>query len=527
MGDALHQSLLLRVVQIAHPLAHAAVEDIVGGCEHRAAGAEIAAEEDLPSPALLRLFGGIIVFVFVQENVRIRQPEPVDGLLHVTDHEAVVLFHGQGGEDGILHLVGVLVFIHQNLPEPPALFPRRSGGDDRQCMCLSDEQIQAPVLQIGEIQNPAVLLELAVAHSEGTGQPDQTPHRSGGLGKIGKHRLAGVAEDLQLFGQSVLAGIADRLDPLKKLLIFHIFRLAQHTVADVPPRQHLVPGLRLAKEAQFHQGVAQKLGRLFQGRLLRRLVQALLYGADLHPQVILQLLHQGAAPGGGGRVIDAAGIRHGNTVLQPSLGIQMTPCGVIDLLGDLGNQSVIPSQSLGIHEGLEIGILRPGCVCLIQYLGHGLLPQLAAFVLIAHPEVRRQIKIRRILPQKLGAIGVDGGDLRQVQPLHLPLQMIAAGILRNMLRELGCDLAPQLRRRGLGIGDHQKIVDIGGRRGIHDVLHQPVDQNLGLAGARRCGHQQHTAPVFHSLSLLGRQLLLHSRSSLPIRSQKSEAVMAL
>ena len=63
-----------------------------------------------------------------------------------------------------------------------------------------------------------------------------------------------------------------------------------------------------------------------------------------------------------------------------------------------------------------------------------------------------------MLPQQLGAEAVHRFDVRLVHPEHLLPQMAVAGVLSHPGRQLGGQLAPQLRCRGPGVGDDEKIV---------------------------------------------------------------------
>ena len=104
---------------------HAERKHIVCRCKHLAPGAEIIRQQDLARLRVLRLFIGSIAFVFLQENTGVRQPEAVNGLLHIADQEPVLSVFGHGLKDALLHLVGVLVLIDQNLAVLLGYFARR------------------------------------------------------------------------------------------------------------------------------------------------------------------------------------------------------------------------------------------------------------------------------------------------------------------------------------------------------------------------------------------------------------------
>ena len=104
---------------------HAERKHVVCCCEHLAPGAEIIRQQNLAWLRVLRFFIGAIALVFLQENSGVRQPEAVNGLLHVADQEPVLSVFGHGLKDALLHLVGVLVLIDQNLAVLLGYFARR------------------------------------------------------------------------------------------------------------------------------------------------------------------------------------------------------------------------------------------------------------------------------------------------------------------------------------------------------------------------------------------------------------------
>ena len=104
---------------------HAERKHIVCRCKHLAPGAEIIRQQNLARLRVLRLFIGAIALVFLQENAGVRQPETVNGLLHVADQEPVLPVFRHRLKDALLHFVGVLVLIDQNLAVLLGYFARR------------------------------------------------------------------------------------------------------------------------------------------------------------------------------------------------------------------------------------------------------------------------------------------------------------------------------------------------------------------------------------------------------------------
>ena len=194
----------------------------------------------------------------------------------------------------------------------------------------------------------------------------------------------------------------------------------------------------------------------------------------------------------------------------------MTLGTVVDLQNQLRHQFIVPSNTLGVHKGPEVLVFRRLLVGLVQNVRQHRIPQLPAFVFVRHPEVRRQIQPVGVLPEDVGTEAVDGGNLRQKQPLHLLLQP-GFGVFRDFFRQLGGNLAAQLAGCRLGIGNDQKFVQIGRGDGVFQVFHQPVHQHLGLSGACRGGDQELAAPVIHSHLLLHCELIRHGPSPFPPR----------
>ena len=122
--------------------------------------------------------------VFFQENTGVRQPKLVDGLLHVSHQETVLLFLRQGGENRVLNTVGILVFVHQNFPVTAADLPGSGSGT---CTAPSQQQVQGFMLQIPKIQTPAAALGGGIVPSELPNQGHQSPGARGRLGQIHKH----------------------------------------------------------------------------------------------------------------------------------------------------------------------------------------------------------------------------------------------------------------------------------------------------------------------------------------------------
>ena len=112
------QGLVVGVVQLAEFRGHNVPEQVVAPQKHLGPGAEIPGEHPLSGLSLLCLVPDGKASVLVQEDGGIGQTEAVNGLLHVAHLKKLTAALGDGGEDGVLHLVGILVLVHQHLVKP-------------------------------------------------------------------------------------------------------------------------------------------------------------------------------------------------------------------------------------------------------------------------------------------------------------------------------------------------------------------------------------------------------------------------
>ena len=94
---------------------HAERKHVVCRCKHLAPGAEVIGEQNLARLCVLRLLVRYIAFIFLQEDARVRQPKAVNGLLHIADQEPVLSVFRHRLKNALLHLVGVLILVDQNL----------------------------------------------------------------------------------------------------------------------------------------------------------------------------------------------------------------------------------------------------------------------------------------------------------------------------------------------------------------------------------------------------------------------------
>ena len=153
--------------------------------QHPAAGAEIAGKEDFPPLSRFRFRRKTEGAVLFQENAGVRQAELINGLLHVTHQEQIMPLPGQRRKNRILHGVGILIFVHENFPEPAAdLSGRRRWSGMR----LAQQQFQGIMFQVPKIHNAAAFLGLGVVFPE---LPHQIGKALGRQSRLGKPRQDG------------------------------------------------------------------------------------------------------------------------------------------------------------------------------------------------------------------------------------------------------------------------------------------------------------------------------------------------
>ena len=100
------------------------------------------------------LGGGILLFggpcpAVGGEHLRLRSAETVDALLDIAHHKPSAAALRQGGEDAVLQMVGVLIFINEYIIEGFACLNCRLRGFS----VLIGEQTGGQLFQIGEVQN--------------------------------------------------------------------------------------------------------------------------------------------------------------------------------------------------------------------------------------------------------------------------------------------------------------------------------------------------------------------------------------
>ena len=108
------KALIPSVIHVTGLLGHQQGEDEVHRIRHLPAGAEVPVQGDGGGVSVLLPIIGLIALPAAEEDLRHGLTKAVDVLLDVSHHEQVQPVPGDGPEQGVLHLVDVLVLIDHN-----------------------------------------------------------------------------------------------------------------------------------------------------------------------------------------------------------------------------------------------------------------------------------------------------------------------------------------------------------------------------------------------------------------------------
>ena len=275
-------------------------------------------EEDFPAlPGLCLLRRGI-GSVFLQENLRVRQAEAVDGLLHVSHQEAILFFFRQRRENRVLHPVGILVFIHHDFPEPGADFPGCPGPAGS---IFSQKQVQGTVLQISEIQNPAASFGPGIVLIKPAHQLDEPPGSRFRLAQVREHLGGIIGKAFYPLFQLVLHRLPDGLHLVGKHRIVSLAGKAQRSEIDVLSAVHLIPGGAGPEVFQLFNQPGDILNGLFHAVVRFQPGKALPQDFQFPVQPGKEILHQKSSPDGLPCVADPFQSDVFQASIQPGLGI--------------------------------------------------------------------------------------------------------------------------------------------------------------------------------------------------------------
>ena len=354
------------------------------------------------------------------------------------------------------------------------------------------------MLQIGEVHHAPAGLLGGVGPLEVLHQGEQPPHRRVHRPEILQEIRPAVLEPLPQFLHPLFAGAPDGLHLLRRVGAVHNLLAPRRREGDGQGGPGRVP----PPPRPLHKGVQGRQGGGEAGGVIG--VQIGVAGAqlqgpgDLVPPVgplPPRVVQQQAAPGGLPRVVYPLQGKGPLLPVQPGGGIGVGLHPPPDVQHDLHEPAVVPPGGHGVHQPGEITPLGDVLIAPVQHIVEGAEHEDARLPLVAQAEVRIQLQQVAALPQKLGAEGVDGGDLGLIDQGGLPPQVGVGGALRQPGGQLLHDAAPQLGGGGLGVGNDQEAVDVQPLP-LHPGQ-EPLHQYPGLAGAGGGGHQQPAAPVVH------------------------------
>ena len=381
------------------------------------------------------------------------------------------------------------------------------------------------MLLVGEVQRVAPHLLCLIPLGEKCRQPQQSPHgRGDGPQIVQMLRLRRVIGRGQLF-QLRLALLHHRADGLFRRLVFLALYDA-HPAEGGLHRRHGIPAapghLPVTPQTVSHLCKAVAVGVQHRRAVLHKVHHT------------LQLLRPKLGP--------AHRVRHHRLTVhavrqmlrdvrpplcrlgQPFLRVRVALELAVQLRDQPRQRPVIPSRAQGVRQQGVLPVAAfDGPVKVLQRGLQRPLPQQRRLTLVQHPEIRRQgialpllCQKMGVLPQQCRAEGVHGLDVRLIHPQKLAAEVSVLRGLRHPFGQFSGDLAPQLRRGGLGVGDDEEIIDIAAF--LRHIAEKPVHQYLCLAGAGGGGHQQAAAPVLHRRLLLLRQFQLCHESPPPSSS---------
>ncbi len=341
------QPLRLSIVDLPHFLGHNRAEDVVHRVQHRLAGAEVLAEQNLSRPPLPGVFHVGIGVVLVQENSRVRQAEAVDRLLYVPYGKEILSAAGNGVKYAVLHLVGVLVLVHHDLPVPPCHDSRQLCGR----AVLPQQQMHREVLLIGKVRHIPPQLLLLVRRRKRAAQRQQRLHGRRGAPQVlrrfrRRHVQDGAGPVHLCFGP-----VPDALHPVLQLRRAAFPRRRQPGPAHRLSRRRvpaLLRGRRQPCKLLRRLPEAAAVG-LVQSAVLRHQRQALLQHGRPVPGLPPQIRQQLAAIGGLSRIL-----RHAGPALpllrQPTVRVGMALQLAVEVQHQLLQAAVVPTKAEGVRQ---------------------------------------------------------------------------------------------------------------------------------------------------------------------------------
>ncbi len=494
----------LVIADFAHGPAHEPGEGVVDRPEDALPAAEILSEDDGGGVLVFLRIIEVVALFFREEEFRHGLAEAVDALLDVADHEEVVL--REGGEDGVLQLVGVLVLVDEDLLEllPQVLcqlFPFKSLGGG-----VFHQEFERHEFGVGKVEGVFFAFEFGVDLVE----PEDRVHQF----------LREGFEDAAVNGRI----FRRREGVSRKLFLQFAFRELR---------------FGLFAELQYGRGFSLRERRLFQlGNVevrdgFRKGAPVLVFHECLQffdlsnvpfdacrrPGIVevgLCLLgiqnteDAGPAPGPAVEGFQSGSLQEpvgsGRVIKERKAGFQPVPRGGIgpgvgvEPPDVLLNGGVVPAGGQEFHEAGEGGVLCG--IELFQDPVHGVLLQDFLFGLVQHAEVRGNAEVLEVLPHEVAAEGVYGADVRGGEEHLLVLQVLVVRVFQQPIGDGFGEPVAHFGGGGPGEGDDEEFVGIAGVVRVQEPADAPLDKNSGLARAGGRADNEGAAPGVDSLLLV-------------------------
>ena len=498
------QLLRFAVVQLAHFLGHDVCKDKICRFQNLCARAEIAGKQQLaalPLRSLFRFGKGVVVR---EENAGIGKAEAINALLDIADGKEVFAVLRDRVKDAVLHLIGVLIFVHHDLTVALRNGARKLG---RPAVFIR-QQADRLMLLVGEVGRVAAAFLALIGAGKVRRQIQKRQHRRRHCAKIVDRFGARRVKIAQHVPQR-------RLAAFPKVLHALLHRAAVRVLDGGKARKHDAHAARPVPRNLRGGGKRVKLSAHLQKQrrilLIQRIVALHLLRRVLQkprpvPRLAPHLVKQDSAVG---RVL------HMLRQLFPSLTLSGKPLFRIrlrlklriKLQHQLGKPAVVAPRAEGIGKQRSAVAVCERIVKSVEHTAERAPAQQLGIRLVKHAKVRTQgvpvlilAEQMAVFTQKARAEGIHRLNVRTVHAQHLALQTRVRRIVFQPFGERPGNFAAQLRRGGAGIGDNQKVIEVGAVP--FDIGEQALNKHLRLAGAGCRGDQQASAAVFHRRALL-------------------------
>ena len=417
------------------------------------------------APYLIRPF-----IIIPLKNLRVRQPEAIDALLHVADEKTVrrLAVTAQRCENRVLCRVDVLILIHEDVRQPRPPF-----GRDRRVA----EQSQRALLQIREIHATQLALLGGERRRELARQTNQRAHLRPRPLPILPERIVVVIRCQAAQKLRVIKKCCERIPEL-------FFRAAG-------------PMLVLIRRRQRLQCLGALRERWLDGQCFQR--------GQRQPQCLRLVRHRrhfgfpSLAPGDDGLhkqlapFVRLVGFKPRLLLVQPAHRVRQRLRVGMHFQNQFADALVHPAPA-GANQRLhgERFRVRAG-VMSFQQLIQGLALERTRLLFIQHAELRVEAKVVEVFARELQAKAVQRADARGIEQGQLLGEMLIIRLGRVERLQFLPQPSAHLRRSRLGERHHQNVFE--GRPLRDEQPEAARDERVGLARARARDHEQIAAPV--------------------------------